>query len=195
LIDNTISLVLDSLAMVDIHKERLKEILQEKSILRGDFTLASGKKSDYYIDGRLTTLDAEGVNLIGKIFLEEIKKYPSINVVGGPTMGADPIVGSVLALSQETGYPLPGFLVRKEEKGHGTGKLIEGNLKAGDVAAMFEDVVTTGGSVIKAINAVRDSGAEVSKLLVVVDREEGAKARFEEMGIQFFSIFKISDLL
>jgi len=195
LIDNTISLVLDSLAMVDIHKERLKEILQEKSILRGDFTLASGKKSDYYIDGRLTTLDAEGVNLIGKIFLEEIKKAPSINVVGGPTMGADPIVGSVLALSQETGYPLPGFLVRKEEKGHGTGKLIEGNLKAGDVAAMFEDVVTTGGSVIKAINAVRDSGAEVSKLLVVVDREEGAKARFEEMGIQFFSIFKISDLL
>ena len=195
MIDNTISLVLDSLAMVDIHKERLKEILQEKSILRGDFTLASGKKSDYYIDARLTTLDAEGVNLIGKIFLEEIKKYPSINVVGGPTMGADPIVGSVLALSQETGYPLPGFLVRKEEKGHGTGKLIEGNLKAGDVAAMFEDVVTTGGSVIKAINAVRDSGAEVSKLLVVVDREEGAKARFEEMGIQFFSIFQISDLL
>ncbi|MEK6223995.1 MAG: orotate phosphoribosyltransferase [Thermodesulfobacteriales bacterium] len=181
--------------MADIHKERLKEILQEKSILRGDFTLASGKKSDYYIDGRLTTLDAEGVNLIGKIFLEEIKKYPSINVVGGPTMGADPIVGSVLALSQETGYPLPGFLVRKEEKGHGTGKLIEGNLKAGDVAAMFEDVVTTGGSVIKAINAVRDSGAEVSKLLVVVDREEGAKARVKEMGIQFFSIFQISDLL
>jgi len=195
LIDNTISLVLDSLAMVDIYKERLKEILKEKSILRGDFTLASGKKSDYYIDGRLTTLDAEGVNFIGKIFLEEIKKDPSINVVGGPTMGADPIVGSVLALSQEAGYPLPGFLVRKEEKGHGTGKLIEGNLKPGDVAAMFEDVVTTGGSVIKAINAVRDSGAEVSKLLVVVDREEGAKARFKEMGIQFFSIFQISDLL
>jgi len=176
-------------------RERLKEILQERSILRGDFTLASGKKSTYYIDARLTTLDAEGVNLIGKIFLDEIEKDPSINVVGGPTMGADPIVGSVLALSQERGNPLPGFLVRKEEKGHGTGKLIEGNLKEGDVAAMFEDVVTTGGSVIKAINAVRESGAEVKKLFVIVDREEGAMSKFEDMGVQFFSIFKISELL
>ncbi len=181
--------------MGNIHKERLKEILQEKSILRGDFTLASGKKSDYYIDARLTTLDAEGVNLIGKIFLEEIKKDSSITAVGGPTMGADPIVGSILVLSYEEDYPLPGFLVRKEEKGHGTGKLIEGNLKPKDRVAMIEDVVTTGGSVIKAINAVRDSGAEVSKLLVIVDREEGAKSKFEEMGVKFFSIFQISELL
>ncbi len=176
-------------------RERLKEILKERSILRGDFTLASGKKSDYYIDARLTTLDAEGVNLIGKILLEEIKKDSSITAVGGPTMGADPIVGSVLALSHEGNYPLPGFLVRKQEKGHGTGKLIEGNLKSGDVVAMFEDVVTTGGSVIKAINAVRDAGAEVGKLFVIVDREEGAKAKFEEMGVKFYSIFRISDLL
>ena len=110
-------------------------------------------------------------------------------------MGADPIVGSVLALSQEQGIPLPGFLVRKEEKGHGTGKLIEGNLKEGDVAAMFEDVVTTGGSVIKAINAVRDSGADVKTLFVIVDREEGARAKFEEMGVEFYSIFNISELL
>jgi len=181
--------------MADIYRERLKEILQEKSILRGDFTLASGKKSTYYIDARLTTLDAEGVNLIGKIFLEEIKKDPSITTVGGPTMGADPIVGSVLALSQEQGNSLPGFLVRKQEKGHGTGKLIEGNLNEGDVVAMFEDVVTTGGSVIKAIDAVRESGAEVKKLLVIVDREEGAKSKFEDMGVQFYSIFQISDLL
>jgi len=181
--------------MADIYRERLKEILQEKSILRGDFTLASGKKSTYYIDARLTTLDAEGVNLIGKIFLEEIKKDLSITTVGGPTMGADPIVGSVLALSQEQGNSLPGFLVRKQEKGHGTGKLIEGNLNEGDVVAMFEDVVTTGGSVIKAIDAVRESGAEVKKLLVIVDREEGAKSKFEDMGIQFYSIFQISDLL
>lgn len=181
--------------MSDPLKLRLKEILLEKSILRGDFTLASGKKSSYYIDARLTTLDAEGVNLIGRIFLEEIKKDPSINVVGGPTMGADPIVGSVLALSHEQGNPLPGFLVRKEEKVHGTTKLIEGNLKEGDTAAMFEDVVTTGGSVIKAINAVRESGAEVKKLFVIVDREEGAEAKFEEMGVKLFSIFKISELL
>ena len=181
--------------MSNDNKKRLKEILLEKSILKGDFTLASGKKSTYYIDARLTTLDAEGVNLIGKIFLDEIEKDTSINVVGGPTMGADPIVGSVLAISQERGNPLPGFLVRKEEKDHGTGKLIEGNLKEGDVAAMFEDVVTTGGSVIKAINAVRESGAEVKRLFVIVDREEGAMSKFEDMGVQFFSIFKISELL
>lgn len=181
--------------MSDLHKSRLKDILKEKSILRGDFTLASGKKSTYYIDGRLTTLDAEGVNLIGKLVLEEIKKDPSIVAVGGPTMGADPIVGSVLALSQEADSPLQGFLVRKEEKGHGTGKMVEGNLKSGDTVAMVEDVVTTGGSVIKAINAVREAGGEVKVLFVIVDREEGAKLKFEEMGVQFFSIFKISELL
>lgn len=181
--------------MANLRKNRLKEILQEKSILRGEFTLASGKKSDYYIDARLTTLDAEGVSLIGRIFLEEIGKDPSITAVGGPTMGADPIVGSVLAISHEQGTPLKGFLVRKEEKGHGTGKMIEGNLSAGDKSAIVEDVVTTGGSVIKAINAVRDSGAEVNKLLVIVDREEGAKSKFEDLGIEFYSIFNISELL
>ena len=176
-------------------RSRLKEILQEKSILRGDFTLASGKKSDYYIDARLTTLDAEGVNLIGKIILEEINKDSSIVAVGGPTMGADPIVGSVLAISQEHNSPLQGFLVRKQEKGHGTGKMVEGNLNAGDKAVMVEDVVTTGGSVIKAINAVREAGAEVNKLFVIVDREEGAQSKFNEMGVELFSIFKISELL
>jgi len=176
-------------------RERLKTILQEKSILRGDFTLASGKKSDYYIDARLTTLDAEGVYLIGRILLDEIKKDSSITAVGGPTMGADPIVGSILTVSHEDGYQVAGFLVRKQEKGHGTGKLIEGNLKPGDRVAMVEDVVTTGGSVIKAINAVRDAGAEVSKLLVIVDREEGGRSKFEEMGVEFFAIFKISELL
>jgi orotate phosphoribosyltransferase len=93
--------------MTQSDRERLKEIVRERSILRGDFTLASGKKSTYYIDARLTTLDAEGVNLIGNIFLDEIEKDPSIKVVGGPTMGADPIVGSVLTLSQERGNPLP----------------------------------------------------------------------------------------
>lgn len=181
--------------MAQSDKERLKEILLEKSILRGDFTLASGKKSNYYIDARLTTLDAEGVNLVGAIFLEEIKKDSSISAVGGPTMGADPIVGSILSLSHEQSYPLPGFLVRKEEKGHGTGKLIEGNLTPEDKVAMVEDVVTSGGSVIKAINAVRDMGADVRKLFVIVDREEGAQVKFEEMGISFYSIFKISELL
>ncbi len=194
LIDNFFRVGLDFVTMSDL-KKRLKEILRENSILRGKFTLASGKESDYYIDARLTTLHPEGVSLVGEIFLEEIKKDSSINAVGGPTTGADPIVGSLLVASQKGNHPLAGFLVRKQEKGYGTGKLIEGNLKSGDRAAVVEDVVTTGGSVIKAIDAVRAAGAEVRKVLVIVDREEGADEKFADMGIEFYSIFRISDLL
>lgn len=176
-------------------KERLAQILKENSILRGKFTLASGKESDYYIDARLTTLHPEGVTLVGEIFLGEIKKDAEINAVGGPTMGADPIVGSLLTTSRRSSHPLKGFLVRKQEKGHGTGKLIEGNLKPGDKAAVVEDVVTTGGSVIKAVEAVKAAGAEVGKVLVIVDREEGADQKFADLGIELYSIFKISELL
>ncbi len=176
-------------------RDRLKRILLEKSILRGKFTLASGKESDYYIDARLTTLHPEGISIIADIFLGEIKMDPLIVTVGGPTMGADPIVGSLLLASQMENRPLMGFLVRKQEKGHGTGKLIEGNLKPGDNAAVVEDVVTSGGSVISAIDAVRNAGARVRKVLVVVDREEGASRKFVEMGVDFYSIFTISELL
>ena len=181
--------------MTGSNRERLGKILRKNSILRGKFTLASGKESDYYIDARLTTLHNEGAYLIGEIFLEEIQKDSTVNAVGGPTMGADPIVGSLLYASHLNDYPLTGFLVRKREKDHGTGKLIEGNLKAGDRAVIVEDVVTTGGSVVKAIEAVEAIGAEVSKVLVIVDREEGADKRFSDMGIEFYSIFGISELL
>jgi len=176
-------------------KDRLAEILKDKSILRGNFTLASGKESDYYIDGRLTTLDSEGLSLIGEIFLEEILRDPKINTVGGPTMGADPIVGSVLTQAGIKDIALNGFLVRKEAKDHGTGKLIEGNLNEGDNVVVVEDVVTTGGSVLKAIYALEKAGATICKVMVIVDREEGAEGKFEELGYDYFSIFKISDLL
>ena len=176
-------------------KNRLAEILKEKSILRGNFKLSSGKESNYYIDGRLTTLDATGLSLIGEIFLEEILKDPEVKTVGGPTMGADPIVGSVLTQAGIRNLNLDGFLVRKEAKQHGTGKLIEGNLKEGDKVAVVEDVVTTGGSVLKAIYALEKAGATISKVMVIVDREEGAEGKFRELGYEYFSIFKISDLL
>ncbi len=180
---------------MDTEKQRLKEILQEKSIMRGDFTLASGKKSDYYIDARLTTLDAEGVYLVGKIILSELIKNAEIVGVGGPTMGADPIVGSVIAQSHVIGRGLKGFLVRKEEKKHGTGKLIEGNINKGDKVVVVEDVVTTAGSVIKAIKAVQELGAIVEAVYVIVDREAGGEEKFDELGIEYKPIFKISDLL
>lgn len=176
-------------------KKRLAEILKEKSILKGSFRLASGKESDYYIDGRLTTLDSEGLNLIGDIFLEEILNDPEIKTVGGPTMGADPIVGSVLTRAGMKNLDFSGFLVRKEPKDHGTGKLIEGNLKEGEKVAVVEDVVTTGGSVLKAIYALEKEGAIISKVLVIVDREEGAERKFNELGYNYFSIYRISELL
>lgn len=176
-------------------RERLKEILKERSILRGRFKLASGRESDYYIDARLTTLDAEGVNLIAGLFLAEIERDPEIAAVGGPTMGADPIVGALISLSHEAGSPLNGFLVRKEEKGHGTWKLIEGHLKEGDRVTIVEDVATTGGSIIRALNAVRDRGAVAKKVCVVVDREAGAGERIESEGAEFYSIFKVAELL
>jgi orotate phosphoribosyltransferase len=182
-------------AVASEKKEKLKRILLENSILRGRFTLASGKESDYYIDARLTTLHPEGVSLVADIFLEEIKRDPLIESVGGPTMGADPIVGAILGESHRGNYPLRGFLVRKKEKEHGTGKLVEGNLKPGDNAAIVEDVVTSGGSVITAVGAVQSAGAVARKILVIVDREEGAAEKFGEMGIEFYSIFKISEIL
>ncbi|HKQ31577.1 MAG TPA: orotate phosphoribosyltransferase, partial [Thermodesulfobacteriota bacterium] len=105
------------------------------------------------------------------------------------------IVGALLGVSHRESYPLRGFLVRKQEKDHGTGKLIEGNLRPGDNTAVVEDVVTSGGSVITAIDAVKSAGADVRKVLVIVDREEGAAGKFRDMGIDFYAIFRISELL
>jgi len=180
---------------VSKESEKLKQILIKNSILRGKFILSSGKESNYYIDARMTTLDPEGVYLIGKIFLDSIMKIPDIQAVGGPSIGADPIVGSLISQSHQSGHPLRGFLVREEGKGHGTQKLIEGNLIKGDNVAIVEDVATTGDSIIRAIKAVENAGASVKKVLVIVDRDEGAKNDIEEMGYDFFSIFSIEELL
>ncbi len=176
-------------------KQRLKRILKDNSILKGEFILASGKKSNYYIDARLTSLNAEGLFLIGKIFLDELLKDSEVTAVGGPTMGADPIVGSIITQSHIIGKKLNGFLVRKEEKKHGTGKSIEGNLKRGDKVVIVEDVMTTGRCVIKSIDAVLDMGAIVKKIIVIVDREEGGEQRFKELGIEYTPIFRINELL
>jgi orotate phosphoribosyltransferase len=176
-------------------RERLKSILKENSILLGKFKLSSGKESNYYIDARLTTLHPEGIYLVGKIFLDEILKDSEIQAVGGPTIGADPIVGAILVLSHQNVRSLRGFLVRKEEKQHGTSKLVEGNLGLGDKVAIVEDVATTGGSTLRAIDAVESAGAIVKKVLVIVDREEGARETLEDMGYEFFSIFRIGELI
>ena len=175
--------------------ERLKLILKSKSILLGNFTLASGKQSPYYIDARITTLNPEGANLISKIFLDEITEDSNVTAVGGPSAGADPVVGAIISRSFEEEKPLRGFVVRKKEKEHGTGNMIEGELVRGDVVAIVEDVITTGGSVLRAIDYVEASGGEVRKVLCVVDRGEETKKVFLNRGCGFFSIFRVSELL
>ena len=176
-------------------REKLKLILRSKSILLGNFTLASGKQSSYYIDARLTTLDPEGAHLISEIFLGEIAAEDDITAVGGSSTGADPIVGAIISRSYEEGMPLRGFTVRKREKEHGTGNMIEGGLTEGDRAVIVEDVITTGGSVLRAIDLVESAGAEVRRVLCVVDRGEETEKTFLERGCSFFSIFRVSELL
>ena len=180
---------------MNARKRKLKLILKDKSILFGNFTLASGKESSYYVDARLATLDPEGANLISGIFFEELAGWPDVTAVGGPSAGADPIVGALVSRSYEEGRPLRGFVVRKEEKKHGTGNLIEGNLAGGDKVAILEDVTTTGGSTLRAVDAVKAAGAEVSCVLSVVDRGEETEKIFSDRGCGFFSIFRISEFL
>lgn len=174
-------------------KDRLKEILLEKSFKVGKFKLASGKTSDYYVDGRVTTLDSEGAFLIGSIFLEKITEWGA-DKVGGLTLGADPIVGAVIALSHQSGKPVGGFIVRKKTKDHGTGKLVEGTVGKGNKAIVVEDVVTSGGSALQAVEAVRNQGAEVVGVLAVVDREDGGREAILETVPNFEALFTATEL-
>lgn len=178
---------------VNDKRARLLALIKEKALFRGDFTLASGKKSKYYIDLRLVTLDSEGSYLIAEILYDMLKKR-QIDAMGGLTMGADPICCSFAAVSYLKGRPTPAFIVRKEEKGYGKGKRIEGPLKAGSNVVIVDDVATTGGSMIKAVEAVEKEGCRVETIMCVVDRGEGAAEEITRRGYSFESIFDRSDL-
>ncbi len=181
---------------------QLKDILLEKSVRTGTFTLASGKISDLYVDCRMTALDPVGATLVGalgwKIVKDEIlPKFPAINVIGGMTMGADPIslaVGMTGALegSEKT---LQVITVRKEAKDHGRGRRIEGIFIAGDAVLVVDDVITTGGSTLKAIDAIEAEGGKVAAALVLLDREEGGRQAIEERGIPVYPMYTRTDLL
>jgi orotate phosphoribosyltransferase len=174
-------------------RERLKQLVLEKAVKRGEFTLTSGQKSNYYINGKLISLDSEGLALMAEFFLEEIKGE-NIEAVGGMVIGADPIVGAILALADKQGLKLDGFLVRKEPKGHGTRSQIEGPVKEGARVAIIEDVSTTGGSSRKAIEALKGLNCQVIKVITLVDRQQGAKENFAEWGYKFSSIFTKAEL-
>jgi orotate phosphoribosyltransferase len=174
----------------------LFELLMKLSFQRGSFTLASGKQSDYYMDGRRTTLSAEGAKLIGEILYEWIAPL-NVQAVGGLTMGADPIVSAVSLTSALKGNPINGFLIRKEAKGHGTGRQIEGHLNPGDRVVLVEDVMTTGGSFLKAIEAVRNFSpdVEIVALMALVDRNEGGLEALSSLQIPVQTLYPIQAFL
>lgn len=175
-------------------REKLARLIKERSLKLGNFILASGRRSNYYIDARIITLDPEGAELISELFLQEIYRHKEVEAIGGMSLGADPIVSSVVLKSYQKGKPISGFLVRKKEKEHGMGKRIEGNIKPGWKVVIVDDVVTSGNSLLEAARAAEDAGAKVMLTMAVVDREEGGAEKIKEK-YPFFSIFKISELM
>lgn len=172
-------------------KAKLLKILKEKSVIHGDIILSSGKKSSYYIDVKMTSLDRDGVVLSAKLFYSQLK---NTQAVGGPTLGSDPFLGAILYECRKNKKNMSGFIVRKKSKEHGTQKLIEGPIKKGVKVALLEDVITTGASVYQAIQTVEEYGAKVVKVLTLVDREEGGIEFLASKGYPAYPVFKKSEL-
>jgi orotate phosphoribosyltransferase len=164
------------------HRARLLDLLRQLAYEQREVTLVSGQKSNFYIDCKQAVLGAEGHFLVGWLFCAVLQeRAPQVEAVGGLTMGADPLSSAVATVSYLGTRPLQAFYVRKEAKGHGTGQWIEGgkSLRAGMPVAILEDVVTTGGSALKAIARAREFGLEVALVLGLVDREEGGRQALE----------------
>lgn len=174
----------------------LVALLAERSVRRGLFTLASGKQSKYYVDARLTTMSPEGLSVIGPLALSTLQQSGwEIDAVGGLTLGADPISYAISYASADSAHPLRAFTVRKEAKSHGTGKTIEGPFKEGDRVAVIEDVITTGGSALRAIEAVHAANGTVAGVLALVDREEGGRQAIEAAGVPVISLVSASQII
>jgi len=180
----------------------LKALLLKQSVFHGDFLLASGARSKYYFDCRLTTLDPQGAWLVGQLMHEVIRREErtrqiSVDAVGGLTMGADPVALAVTMASYalKEGKPWQTFSVRKTPKAHGQTKLIEGNFHKADTVVVVDDVVTRGDSTIAALNAVINEGGKPAFVMVVVDRQEGGKEKIEALGFPVFALFQRDELL
>jgi orotate phosphoribosyltransferase len=191
-----------ALDLVAASKARLLDLLKERSFEEREVTLASGRKSNFYIDCKQTTLDGEGHVLVGRLLYHALdgfdRKSGRIHdAIGGLTLGADPIASAVAMTAALAGRSLPAFIVRKEPKGHGTGAYIEGmkNLRPGGRLAIVEDVVTTGGSAEKAILRAREAGFTVELVLALVDRLEGGREALEANGCTLLSLFDREDFL
>ena len=181
---------------MDQARRQLLELLKEKSFRYSPdkpFKLVSGRESPYYIDCRPTTHNAQGLALIGEIFFDLIRDL-KVDAIGGLTMGADPIAHATALTSYQKGCPINAFSVRQRPKGHGTGGLLVGDVTPGNRVVVVEDVVTTGGSALKAVAAARDFGLTVVKVLILVDRQEGGKEAVDQEVPEVEAVFTISDL-
>jgi len=175
---------------------RLKALLRQRSVSTGDFVLASGRRSTWYIDARRTTMHAEGLALIGSLGLAAIRRAGWAPVaVGGLTLGADPVAYAIARASHDTPPPVNAFTVRKQAKAHGAGRRVEGCFEPGARVVVVEDVITTGGSALEAARAVRAEGGVVLGVLAVVDRDEGGRAALEADGLSVLTLARAADLL
>lgn len=178
------------------HRARLSELLVERSVRLGDFTLSSGQRSSYYIDARRTTMTAEGQFLLGKVCLAAISESGwTPTHVGGLTMGADPVAYAIAHASWRAGSPLDAFSVRKQPKEHGTGRQVEGGLPTGARCLVVEDSMTTGGSALKAIRILQAHGVSIAGVLCLVDRDEGGRELLRQEGHRLLSVFSGEELL
>ena len=177
-------------------RDRLLELLRTRSLRTGDFVLSSGKRSSYYVDCRLTTMHAEGLALVGELGLLAIREHGwTAAAVGGMTLGADPVAYAIAAHSFRHPPAIHGFTVRKVPKDHGTGRRIEGCFAPGTAVVVVEDVITTGGSALDALRAVRAEGGSAAGVLAILDREEGGREAIEAEGVAVHSLYRIGELL
>ncbi len=176
-------------------RQQLIEIIRKEAFFRKKVILSSGKESDYYIDLRRITLSGEGIYLISHLIWEDIKDE-GITAVGGMTLGADPIVAGVCLVARQDNASLKGFLIRKEPKKHGRQKLIEGKeLTVHDKVLVVDDVATSGGSLVKSIDVLKEQGIPIARVMVVVDRQEGAGRIIADCGYRLCSLLTIEDIL
>jgi orotate phosphoribosyltransferase len=179
-------------------RARLAEIIRKRSFGRGEITLASGRKSDFYFNLKPTMLDPEGATLLAELTFEALKD-DGLDYVGGLEMGAVPLAGAIAQLSWIKGHPIAAFFVRKKPKEHGARLAVEGLAKGeslqGKRVVIVEDVTTTGGSALKAVEAVRDAGGVIALVFTMVDRDEGATENFAQAGVAFRSLYKAGEFL
>jgi len=179
-------------------REQLRDLISELAVVRGRVTLASGKEADYYVDLRRITLHHAAAPLVGHLLLDALEEAgfgpADVDAVGGLTLGADPVAAALLHAAASRGLELDAFVVRKESKAHGLQRRVEGPDVAGKTVVAVEDTSTTGGSVLTAVEALREAGANVVAVAVIVDRDTGARETVEAQGLPYLSLFGLTDL-